>query len=148
MGCNDIVQLAAGSTDGSSSGKGTILLNEIDLKGSVHIDGLTDTLLSIAHRCNDDKTVFFMKTEYFVLNLNMFSDSHEAVVTIIKGNPETHLYEINEFKNHLALKATVSNHINPWHRRFAHTNVKILIILHKKSSNVPRLKECLHAGHP
>lgn len=124
------------------------MLNNIDFKGSVQVDGLTDILLSVVHMCNNDKKVLFLKKKAVLLNLNNLSTNQEEVVAMEKSNTFSNLYGLEKFNNHLAFKEIVSNDINLWPRRLNHTNVKTLKTLCEKSDAVPHLMENLNPWIP
>lgn len=65
----DTVQLAAGSCNSKCLGIGTVLINDIELTDSAHVEELDDRFVSVVHKCDFKKVVVFTKSEAVILTL-------------------------------------------------------------------------------
>lgn len=67
-GSTDTVELAVGVEEIDCLRKGVISLENIDLKNSVHVDGLNDTLHSFGQICDTGQIVVFTKSDAVIRN--------------------------------------------------------------------------------
>lgn len=74
----------------------------------MHVDGLTDTLVSVRHVCDTAKIVEFSKNEAVILNKSTFSVDKSDVLTAIKRNLKTSQYELRNETHKKTYSARVS----------------------------------------
>lgn len=144
---SDKVQLAAGYAFVDCLGFVTVPLENMELQNSVHVDGLSDTLVSVGHVCDADKIVVFSKNEAVILDKSSFSVDKNDVVVIVPRDKNTALYEFTNNPQPKAYSTRVSNDLNLWHRRLVHTNVKVLKILQEHTKDIPILKGKISLYH-
>lgn len=147
-GSDDVVELAAGSTPSECLGTGSLSIVNISLKGSLHVDHLNGTLISVGHICDQGNTVVFTKDDAVILNLTKFSVRDNDIIEVIPRNKHSRLYESDRISSSTAMSAKQSADINIWHQRLVHTNQKVLKQLHRTASNFPDLKGHLRSCHP
>lgn len=147
-GSNDVVQLAAGSKPIKCLGTGTLRVNSIELPGSLHVNELNNTLISVGEICDQNKIVAFTKNEGVVLDMEGFNIEPDKVIAIAKRSTQTGLYEF-PLPQYKAMRGSkVSAEIQLWHNRLVHLNEKSLQSLYLKSKDIPELEGNLTSCHP
>lgn len=72
-GSTDTVELAVGSDEIDCLGEVTLKLENIELKNSIHVDGLNETLYSVGQICDTDRIIIFKKSEAVIIDQANFS---------------------------------------------------------------------------
>ena len=75
--------MAAGNEKMTCAAEGTLKYGEIILPGSVQVEKLNETLISVVSLCDQNKDVTFTNKEAFILDISRYKVKPELVDLII-----------------------------------------------------------------
>ncbi len=155
-GSDETVQVAVGSKPIPCAGKGTLLMDSLQIPESLHVDRLNDTLVSVGQICDLGRIIVFMDTQAVILKATSFTVDESDIEATVPRNELTGLYEFQsglrsvgeDKKRQKANSGNVSRDINLWHYRLAHLHSEALKSLHQYVASFPVLKGRLKPCHP
>lgn len=147
-GSIEVVQLAADGAKAQCHKEETLRAGNINLKKRVHVEGLSNILLSVRHVCDTGNIVLFPEHEAIVVNQNLVIVEKRLISQTAKRDLVSGLYHILSTYSlqSLATKSS-SKDLQLWNRLLINGNAQVINQLCHTSGNVSKPRGTLPPCH-